>query len=219
MPHKYEFKVDKIETRFITVIDNDQYAAEWQVRELDSQLNKYPIQRITVCHDLLNVYKIGDSDGIKAGANAGANADETPILFKRLRDGFQIPIRKGAFYDLFNPSTVIMEPGEFNIKIPLGFACKLPAGHFAIVAAKSSTADTYGLQLADGIKIIDNANCGDQNEWILNLIRVGRTDQIVIEAGVRLAQFGIFAVSKDYQWQEVETLNSPNRGGFGSTGK
>lgn len=208
---EYEFKIDRIETRFVKVPAESIDDAYAQVYELDGRLNHFRASHVNICHELLNIYEKEtlDSKGIQTVGDRSENEDE-PIYFKRLNDGFQIPIRKGAFYDLFNPSTIVMEPEEISVKIHLGFACKLPAGHFAIVAARSSLYDRLGLQLANGIRIIDDNYCGDSDEWILNLKRSDRAGQIVIESGIRLAQFGIFTVAKDRRWEEVQTLNASN---------
>jgi dUTP pyrophosphatase len=109
--------------------------------------------------------------------------------------------------------------------IPLGVCMQLPKGYEAIVAARSSTAKKYGIIMANGIGIIDNSYCGDEDEWCFPAI--GMKDA-TIEAGSRICQFRIQLSQKATIWQKikwlftskitfkvVEHLNNKNRMGLG----
>lgn len=103
--------------------------------------------------------------------------------------------------------------------VDLGVAMKLPEGYEAIVAARSSLFGKFHVILTNGIGIIDNAYSGDDDFWKVNLLAFEDT---YIPAGTRIAQFRIqptmVAAVDTIDFEEVATLDSPSRGGFGSTG-
>lgn len=112
--------------------------------------------------------------------------------------------------------------------IPLGIAMRLPDGFEAIVASRSSAAKKMGIMLANGIGIIDNSYCGDDDQWMYPAVTLRKTS---ISLNTRLCQFRIQLSQKATIWQkikwhlasgiemiEVESLGSENRNGMGSTG-
>lgn len=112
--------------------------------------------------------------------------------------------------------------------IPLGVAMKLPDGFEAIMASRSSAAKKMGVMLANGIGIIDNSYCGDNDQWMYPAVALRKTS---IAQNTRLCQFRIQLSQKATMWQrikwllvsgielvEVESLNHENREGLGSTG-
>lgn len=141
------------------------------------------------------------------------------ILFKKLNENAQIPVRNGAAYDLFIPCDVVIQPGQ-TVKIPLGFAMKLPDGWHALINMRSSTWKKWGLCLTNQTGIIDNAYCGNADEWILSVYRPNSFKDCpeTIPAGTRLAQFRLEPDSPEIKFEPVDNLESENRGGFGSTG-
>ena len=105
---------------------------------------------------------------------------------------------------------------------------KLPDGFEAIVASRSSAAKKMGVMLANGIGIIDNTYCGDEDQWMYPAISLRKTS---IAQNTRLCQFRIQLSQKATLWQklkwlftsgielvEVNSLAGENRNGFGSTG-
>ena len=102
-------------------------------------------------------------------------------------------------------------------KVSLGFSCKLPDGYLAILSARSSLFDNHGTILANGIGIIDNTYCGDNDIWRMNLIAL-RTD-VHIKKNERIGQFILIKRMPTISFPTVNTLGNPDRGGFGSTGK
>lgn len=152
--------------------------------------------------------------------NPWLSVDRSPIKIKLLRNGAKVPVRaKGsAGYDLFVPEETVIQAGQ-TVLIHLGFACKLPHGCHALINTRSSTWRNYGIELTNQTGIIDNTYCGDGDEWILSVRRPPEyVSPAVITAGAKIAQFRLAMDSPDYKWEVVDTLNSPNRGGFGSTG-
>lgn len=113
--------------------------------------------------------------------------------------------------------------------IPLGIAMQLPSGMEAHVLPRSSTFKRYGLLLVNSQGIIDGSYCGDGDEWKYPVIG---TRKVTIPKGTRIAQFRIQLSQKATVWQKmkwlfssgvkirkVASLDNPDRGGFGSTGK
>lgn len=112
--------------------------------------------------------------------------------------------------------------------IPLGVAIQLPSGYEAVINARSSNPKN-GLFIPNGQGVIDNSYCGDSDEWKFVCSPLFSTE---IKEGQRICQFRVQLSQKATFWQklkwlfsskieleQVKTLNNPNRGGFGSTGK
>jgi len=112
--------------------------------------------------------------------------------------------------------------------IPLGVAMQLPKGFEAIVAPRSSTARKIGIMMANSIGIIDNSYRGDNDQWCFPATTLRRT---TIAKNTRLCQFRIQLSQKATLWQklrwlftsgiklvEVDSFNTEDREGFGSTG-
>lgn len=112
--------------------------------------------------------------------------------------------------------------------IPLGVAMQLPDGFEGIIASRSSAAKKMGVMLANGIGVVDNDYCGDDDQWTYAAVSLRKTS---IAQNTRLCQFRIQLSQKASIWQkikwlltssielvEVESLNHENRNGFGSTG-
>lgn len=123
--------------------------------------------------------------------------------------------RHGDWIDLCAAEDIIMEKGDYAL-IPLGVAIELPAEYEAIVAPRSSTFVKYGIISANSIGIIDNAYCGNDDEWKF-LAYATRLTKIC--KGDRIAQFRVQRRMEEIILREVETLDNPNRGGIGSTGR
>ncbi len=99
--------------------------------------------------------------------------------------------------------------------VPLNIALKPPRGHFVLLAARSSL-HKRGLVMANGIGIGDEDFAGDNDEYQAALYNV--TDAPVeVKRGDRIVQLLILPFDR-VEWDEVGTLGSPDRGGFGTTG-
>lgn len=98
----------------------------------------------------------------------------------------------------------------------LGVGMKLPKGYKANVYPRSSTFKNYGFILTNSVGIIDNAYCGDDDEWCA---MVYCTRDGVINYGDRVFQFEPVPVyTHNFTYEEVEDLDKESRGGYGSTG-
>lgn len=119
--------------------------------------------------------------------------------------------------DLRCAETITINKGDYAM-VRLGVAMKLPKGYEAYLVPRSSTYRKYGVIQTNGVGIIDESYCGDDDEWLMPVYALRNTQ---IRKGERICQFrimkkmptlSIIALTPD------ETLGSPNRGGFGSTG-
>lgn len=112
--------------------------------------------------------------------------------------------------------------------IQLGVAMKLPDGFEAIVAPRSSMPKKFGVTVPNSFGVIDNSYSGNEDEWKLPVLAFRPT---TINREDRLCQFRIQLSQKATFWQklkwffssgiefvQVDSLDSPSRGGFGSTG-
>ena len=135
----------------------------------------------------------------------------------------------------FNPENLQTEsPENAFIKkptlVPLGVAMKLPNGYEAHTAPRSSTFKNWGVIQTNSIGVIDQSYCGDNDMWKWPVVCLSPRDTYKdengkthlgtwIHKGDRVCQFRIQEKMPEILFTEVEHLSSPDRGGFGSTGK
>lgn len=108
-----------------------------------------------------------------------------------------------------------LQPGERRL-IPTGISIALPGPHLvALVVARSGLASRYGVQLANGVGVVDSDYRGEIKVALQNR----GTEPFVIEEGHRIAQLVVVPIVA-VTWKEVSELASTERGagGFGSTG-
>lgn len=108
---------------------------------------------------------------------------------------------------------------EYNLTegfymIDLGISIQLPKGYEAIIAPRSSTFKKFGIIQTNGIGIIDETYCGENDIWKMPVFATRPT---TIPAGERICQFRIQPIQGELNIIEVEQMNNENRGGFGST--
>lgn len=120
----------------------------------------------------------------------------------------------GDWIDLRAASDVSMKAMDYT-KISLGISIKLPEGYEAHISARSSTHIKFGIVLPNGIGIIDNSYSGNEDIWHFPAVALRDT---FIPEGSRIAQFRIVEKQPNFIIREVDYLEGPNRGGFGSTG-
>lgn len=139
------------------------------------------------------------------------------IRIKPLIEGLKpiVQAHEGEWIDLRSAIDIEMEAGEYK-KIPLGVAIQLPDGYEAIVAARSSTFAKWGIIAANGIGVIDNLYCGENDEWSFPAIALRKTH---IHKNDRICQFRIIYQQPSFDMETVKKLGNADRGGFGSTGK
>jgi len=169
------------------------------------------------------------------------------ILIKEITEGC-MPIRmNGDAFDLKAAKDIIIKAPQSGVLhqennekvrnvsfknftiIPLGIAMKLPKGFVADVKPRSSTTKKWHILQTNSPGLIDSSYCGDGDEWGFPVVAIGNCH---IHKGDRVCQFEIrpsqFAnwkqrlkwfFHKKIEFVKVDSLNSPNRNGFGSTGE
>lgn len=114
-----------------------------------------------------------------------------------------------------------------SVLIPLGVCIEVPKGFESIVVPRSSTFKKYGIIMNNSVGIIDGSYCSDKDEWKFPALA---TRKVTIPKGTRIAQFKIQLSQKATVWQKIKwlfsdkielvkvnSLDNPERGGFGST--
>lgn len=120
----------------------------------------------------------------------------------------------GDWIDLRAAETVAMSKGDFKL-ISLGVSMKLPEGYEAHVVPRSSTFKKWGILQTNSMGIIDNSYSGTNDIWRFPALAMRDT---VINKNDRICQFRIVKRQPTVEFEEVDTLDSVDRGGFGSTG-
>jgi dUTP pyrophosphatase len=145
-------------------------------------------------------------------------ADRLVVDIRRLDPGLPLPAYASSGsvgFDLYCREDTIVEPGQIAL-LPTGVAVATPEGYMLLVTLRSSTPRRKGLAVPHGIGVIDQDYRGDGDEILCQVYNF--TGQPVqLRRGERVAQ-GIFVRVDRAEWHEVETMNAPARGGFGSSG-
>ena len=123
-------------------------------------------------------------------------------------------IDKGDWIDLRAAEKVELKQGDFAL-ISLGVSMKLPDGYEAHLAPRSSTFKTWGIIQTNSIGVVDNSYSGNNDIWKMP---VYATRDTVININDRICQFRIMPKMPVVDVEEVDNLEGPDRGGFGSTG-
>lgn len=161
--------------------------------------------------------------------------DNCAITVNEQGDWFDLKTRCGVIMDKPQAGVQYQKDGykyrDVNVAygiVPLGVAMKLPEGFEAILASRSSTPNKFKLLIPNGLGIIDNSYSGNNDEWKFVCTTMKKA---TIHRGDRVCQFRIQPSQKATVWQklkwlfsngielvEVDNLEGPDRGGFGSTG-
>ena len=120
----------------------------------------------------------------------------------------------GDWLDLRSAETVEMKAGEYRL-ISLGISVKLPDGFEAHLVPRSSTFQKWGVLQTNSQGVIDNSYSGENDIWRFPALAMRDT---VIHKNDRICQFRIVRKMEDIIISEVDHLDGPDRGGFGSTG-
>jgi dUTP pyrophosphatase len=114
-----------------------------------------------------------------------------------------------------NSESIQIPKGEFAL-IKLGVGMKLPVGFEAHISPRGSTCKNFGIIQANSVGVVDESYCGNNDQWMMPVVAIRDTS---IEVGDRICQFRIVEKMKEIEFDEVNSLDSSDRGGFGSTGK
>ena len=141
------------------------------------------------------------------------------VKIKRVDKSLPLPAYQTAGSvgcDLYARVTTKVPPKSLA-KIPANVMVETPKGYMFMEASRGSTPFKKGLMMAHGVGIGDQDFWGPNDEWHIPVYNF--TDkEVIVERGERIAQ-GIFIPVEIAQWEEVEEINEPDRGMFGSTGQ
>lgn len=101
--------------------------------------------------------------------------------------GYLKEIKQGTWQDVQAVENVSMKFGELKY-ISLGFSIQLPEGYEAHLSPRSSTYKTWGVIQGNGVGVIDETYCGDDDVWKFPAVALRDTE---IKIGDRIAQFRI----------------------------
>ena len=139
------------------------------------------------------------------------------LKIKRFDKSLPLPVHKTAgavAVDLSSRVDLVIESHQFAY-VPMNVAIKIPDGYFILMAPRSST-HKMGLIGLNGVGIFDRDYCGDNDEY--NFIAYNFTNnQVNIQKGTRLCQL-LLIKCENFDFQEVDKMDSVSRGGFGTTG-
>lgn len=140
------------------------------------------------------------------------------VSIKRVDKDLPLPAYQSsgaAGFDLLCRVQTTIMPNEVAL-LPANVVVATPPGYMLLVAARSSTPRRKGLSVPHGLGVIDQDYSGDGDEihvQVYNFI----DRPVTVERGERIAQ-GVFVRVDRASWREVERMDAPTRGGFGSTG-
>ncbi len=139
------------------------------------------------------------------------------LKIKRFDKSLPLPVHKtsGAVaVDLYSRVDIEIKSKEI-VYIPMNVAIRIPEDYFILMTPRSSV-HKMGLVGLNGVGIFDRDYCGDDDEY--HFVAYNFTDNLVkIEKGTRLCQL-LLIKCETFDFEEVDKMDSPARGGFGTTG-
>jgi dUTP pyrophosphatase len=152
------------------------------------------------------------------GSNSNSLLNDLAIKVVRIDKDLPLPAYQTAgavAFDLSSRVEQTVQPHAHTL-LPSNLIIEVPAGYFLMLAARSSLTKR-GLQMSNGIGVIDQDYHGPEDET--QILVYNFTDQpVTVKRGERIAQGLIIPIIRA-AWEEVETIKLESRGGFGSTGK
>lgn len=115
-------------------------------------------------------------------------------------------------FDLLVRETTTIDPNSIG-RVPVNVIIEIPKGYMLLIKDRSSTAKKKGLICTPGF--VDQDFCGDGDEILLQFYNFLK-ESVTLERGERLEQ-AVFVRVDMAEWEEVDTMAKPTRGGFGST--
>jgi dUTP pyrophosphatase len=140
------------------------------------------------------------------------------LKIKRLDSTIPLPAYgtdEAAGFDLAAAHDITV-PARAIALVRTGLVIEVPSGHCLAIFARSSTPLKRGLQVANGVGVIDPDYNGPQDEVMIQVLNFTDAD-VQVRRGDRLAQ-GIILPAPRVRWNEVEEIRQVTRGGFGATG-
>ena len=140
------------------------------------------------------------------------------LRIKRLDPTIDLPAPASggaAGFDLAVAADVEIPPRQIRL-VGTGLVIAVPSGQFLGIFARSSTPLKRGVMVANGVGVVDADYCGPGDEVKVQVLNITDTP-VLLKRGDRIAQ-GIVLPAPRVEWQEVAEMETPTRGGFGSTG-
>lgn len=138
------------------------------------------------------------------------------VKIKRIDKTLPLPQYETAgavAFDCVARETVEIPPRSVG-RVPLNIVIEIPKGYMVMLKDRSSTMKKKGL--ISSLGFIDQDYCGDGDEMMKQFYNP-QDVAVVIERGERLAQASFVKIDIA-EWEEVDSMNKTDRGGFGSTG-
>ena len=126
----------------------------------------------------------------------------------------EIKSASAAAFDLVAREDTVIGARSFGY-VPLNVAIEVPEGYWTLLVPRSST-HKLGLLPANGIGVIDRDVSGNDDEVLAAFYNVS-DQEVKVERGRRISQM-VIMYQTGVELTEVDSLESPTRGGFGSTG-
>lgn len=139
------------------------------------------------------------------------------VRIKRIDKSLPLPVYEtvgSVGFDFLTREEISIEPGDIA-QIPANVIVEVPKGYALIIASRSSTPKKHGLIKPHGIGVIDQDYCGEGDEIKIQVMNTSG-QKVVLPKGAKIAQ-GIFMRVDQMTFEEVEDIQRPTRGGFGST--
>ncbi len=119
-------------------------------------------------------------------------------------------------FDLYSRKDITVPPFKVTI-IPTNLIVKIPKGYFLMLASRSSTPLKKSLMVANGIGVIDQDYCGEEDEIGLQVLNFSQQN-VEVKRGERIGQALLIKITKADNFVKVTSMSKKSRGGFGSTG-
>ena len=140
------------------------------------------------------------------------------VQIKRIDKTLPLPVYKTAgavAFDLILREDAVIQPGEIK-RMPCNVVVDIPEGYMLMLAPRSSMPyKKPGLIQANSVGIVDQDYCGPTDELKFSAYNTGE-ESISLSRGETMTQ-AIFVKIEKAELIEVDEMDAPDRGGFGST--
>lgn len=123
-------------------------------------------------------------------------------------------IKQGDWIDLRSAYDYELKAGDFKL-IDLGITVKIPFGYEMNIVPRSSTFKTWGILQTNHFAVIDESYSGEND---IVKYPIYATRDTIIKKNDRICQFRLNMKMPLMKIIEVDKMEDPSRGGFGSTG-
>lgn len=139
------------------------------------------------------------------------------VKIKRIDKSLPLPVYEtdgSVGFDLLAREDIKVLPKQIEL-VPANLVVEVPKGYMLALVSRSSTPRKKGLIKPHAIGVIDQDYCGENDELKIQVYNF-TDEEVTVQKGEKIAQ-GIFVRVDKFEWEEVDTMKSSDRGGFGST--